>query len=180
MPIRESEKARYPKNWPAIRYAVLARAERRCECVGQCDAVHEELSENAQEDLVKALALLARDEAPPHPPAIYSTSVMSPAPRCGAPHHLWIHRFAEEPWLWLPAPTGLVPMEVIRDPVRVVLTVAHLDHTPENCARENLLALCQFCHLRLDAEQHAKTRRTRGGDAPELPFGRDASGKPWA
>lgn len=29
---------------------------------------------------------------------------------------------------------------------RVVLTVAHLDHTPENCARENLRAMCQRCH----------------------------------
>ena len=38
-----------------------------------------------------------------------------------------------------------------RDPVRVVLTVAHLDHTPENCARENLRALCQRCHNRYDA-----------------------------
>lgn len=34
---------------------------------------------------------------------------------------------------------------------KVVLTVAHLDHTPENCADENLKALCQRCHNRLDA-----------------------------
>jgi len=30
--------------------------------------------------------------------------------------------------------------------VRVVLTVAHLDHQPENCADENLRAWCQRCH----------------------------------
>ena len=30
--------------------------------------------------------------------------------------------------------------------VKVVLTVAHLDHTPENCADSNLRALCQRCH----------------------------------
>ena len=29
---------------------------------------------------------------------------------------------------------------------RVVLTVAHLDHQPENCADENLRAWCQRCH----------------------------------
>lgn len=29
-----------------------------------------------------------------------------------------------------------------------VLTVDHLDHDPGNCADENLLALCQRCHLR--------------------------------
>lgn len=30
--------------------------------------------------------------------------------------------------------------------VRIVLTVAHLDHQPENCADDNLAALCQRCH----------------------------------
>lgn len=30
--------------------------------------------------------------------------------------------------------------------VRVVLTVAHLDHQPENCSDANLVALCQRCH----------------------------------
>lgn len=39
------------------------------------------------------------------------------------------------------------------------LTVAHLDHTPEHCERENLIAMCAPCHLRYDAEQHAASRR---------------------
>jgi hypothetical protein len=44
----------------------------------------------------------------------------------------------------------------------VVLTVAHLDHTPENCDPGNLRAMCQGCHLHYDREHHAKTRaRTR-------------------
>lgn len=29
---------------------------------------------------------------------------------------------------------------------KVVLTVAHLDHQPENCDRANLRAWCQKCH----------------------------------
>lgn len=33
---------------------------------------------------------------------------------------------------------------------RVVLTVAHLDHTPENCGDDNLKAMCQRCHNRYD------------------------------
>lgn len=37
----------------------------------------------------------------------------------------------------------------------VVLTVAHLDHVPENCADENLMAMCQRCHLTYDAKHHA-------------------------
>lgn len=43
---------------------------------------------------------------------------------------------------------------------KVVLTVAHLDHTPENCDPTNLLAMCQACHLRYDAHHHAQTRAT--------------------
>jgi hypothetical protein len=46
---------------------------------------------------------------------------------------------------------------------KVVLTVAHLDHTPENCHPANLRAMCQGCHLRYDRDHHAETRRhTRG------------------
>lgn len=46
---------------------------------------------------------------------------------------------------------------------QVVLTVAHLDHTPENCHPANLRAMCQGCHLRYDRDHHAETRRhTRG------------------
>ena len=41
----------------------------------------------------------------------------------------------------------------------VVLTTAHLDHTPANCDPENLMAMCQRCHLAYDAEHHAATRR---------------------
>ena len=62
----------------------------------------------------------------------------------------------------------------------VVLTVAHLDHTPENCHPGNLRAWCQRCHLAYDLEHHrrnaAATRRaalrngelfTEGGRPPE-------------
>lgn len=44
---------------------------------------------------------------------------------------------------------------------RVILTVAHLDHNPANCADANLLAMCQRCHLRYDAEVHRQTRTAR-------------------
>lgn len=48
---------------------------------------------------------------------------------------------------------------------KVVLTVAHLDHDPQNCADENLKALCQRCHLHYDRDHHARnaaeTRRKK-------------------
>lgn len=40
---------------------------------------------------------------------------------------------------------------------KVVLTVAHLDHTPENCHPDNLKAMCQRCHLNYDKHHHAQT-----------------------
>lgn len=42
---------------------------------------------------------------------------------------------------------------------RVVLTTAHLDHTPEHCDDNNLLAMCQGCHLHYDRDHHAQTAR---------------------
>lgn len=46
--------------------------------------------------------------------------------------------------------------------IKIVLTIAHLDHTPENCADENLRAWCQRHHLAYDAEHHKATAyRTR-------------------
>ncbi|MFE6866038.1 hypothetical protein ACFVFS_05740 [Kitasatospora sp. NPDC057692] len=55
---------------------------------------------------------------------------------------------------------------------RVVLTVAHLDHTPENCDPSNLRAMCQGCHLHYDRDHHretaAATRRAAAEAAGQL------------
>lgn len=45
--------------------------------------------------------------------------------------------------------------------VRIVLTVAHLNHTPGDDRDENLRALCQWCHLNFDARKHKETRCLR-------------------
>lgn len=45
--------------------------------------------------------------------------------------------------------------------VRVILTVAHLNHTPGDDRPENLRALCQWCHLVYDRDHHARTRAER-------------------
>ena len=44
---------------------------------------------------------------------------------------------------------------------KVVLTVAHLNHQPEDISDDNLRAWCQRCHLAYDAEYHASGRRDR-------------------
>jgi hypothetical protein len=54
---------------------------------------------------------------------------------------------------------------------RIVLTIGHLDHTPENCDESNLRAWCQRCHLNYDAKHHAQTAyntRRSGKAAGEL------------
>lgn len=51
--------------------------------------------------------------------------------------------------------------------LKVVLTVAHLNHDEGDSRPENLAHLCQRHHLRLDAKHHARnaarTRRKRDG-----------------
>lgn len=45
---------------------------------------------------------------------------------------------------------------------KVVLTTAHLNHTPEDCRDDNLRAMCQGCHLHYDRDHHRETAaRTR-------------------
>jgi 5-methylcytosine-specific restriction endonuclease McrA len=43
----------------------------------------------------------------------------------------------------------------------VVLTIAHLDHQPENCAPENLRAWCQRCHNTYDAPMRRRGKAER-------------------
>jgi len=50
-------------------------------------------------------------------------------------------------WWWCGAGERVEMLRIIR----IVLTVAHLDHRPENCAPANLRAWCQRCHNRYDA-----------------------------
>ncbi|MEK9755089.1 MAG: hypothetical protein VW338_18000, partial [Rhodospirillaceae bacterium] len=45
--------------------------------------------------------------------------------------------------------------------LRIVLTIAHLDHTPEHCQDDNLRAWCQRCHNRHDARHRAAGIRRR-------------------
>ena len=100
MPIRPSERERYPINWTAISHRIrFERAAGQCECAGQC-GMH---IERRCEEIHGRRAKFAKGY--------------------------------------------------------VILTVAHLDHQPENVKDSNLLALCQRCHLRYDTEHHNRTRK---------------------
>lgn len=58
---------------------------------------------------------------------------------------------------WCDGPNGVHKLRI----VRIVLTVAHLDHTPENCADDNLRAMCQRCHNLYDMKMRRAGIRAR-------------------
>jgi len=67
---------------------------------------------------------------------------------CGAINYSYVHKKSRELCL--------------RDEdlaIQIVLTVAHLDHDPENCDYLNLKAMCQKCHNNYDSKHRADTRR---------------------
>lgn len=100
MPISPENRARYPRDWPAISLSIRKdRAADRCECQGECGYDH--------------------------------------AGRCPE-HNSRRHSV-----------TGSV----------VVLTVAHLNHRPEDNRGENLRAMCQRCHLAHDQPEHSRNAR---------------------
>lgn len=133
MPIRPENRARYPRNWPDISGQVRERAGHRCEWPG-----------------------------------------------CGARNYaIGFWRQIDGAWAWRPyrnaagkesacdtyAEARQLAAELYYErgeegdkPTVIVLTVAHLDHTPENCALDNLRAWCQRHHLAYDAEHHAASR----------------------
>lgn len=94
---------------------------------------------------------------------------------CGIPNHLTIIR-SQSGILWRlnrPATVGdthcwnngfdriYLPAGDVKErpAIRVVLTIAHLDHDPTNNRRSNLRALCQRCHNRHDAAHRAENRK---------------------
>lgn len=50
-----------------------------------------------------------------------------------------------------------VPQPIVRG--QHILTVAHLNHTPEDCSPANLKAMCSVCHLRYDKQHHIESRK---------------------
>ena len=77
---------------------------------------------------------------------------------CEAPNGKYIKRWVHDAGYWVEEGSTEYnnPLEEWCRPIRVVLTVAHLNHIPMDCRDENLKALCQRCHLRYDHEHHMK------------------------
>jgi hypothetical protein len=129
MPIRPENKARYPKDWPAISARTRERAGQRCE---ECGVENYALGGRLPDGRwLKA-----------QPTGDDGLRLTWPQPGEHA---------------WCGSGDGARRLRV----VRIILTVAHLDHQPENCEPENLRAWCQRCHNRYDAKARRDGIRER-------------------
>lgn len=81
--------------------------------------------------------------------------------KCGVPNGAYGHRRPDGSFCNYDEP-GSLPEDVdLPGAFKIVLTIAHLDHVPENCSEENLRAWCQRCHNRYDAPMRAAGRKAR-------------------
>lgn len=64
--------------------------------------------------------------------------------------------------------TAEPPSNMRERSVRIILTIAHLNHVAGDDRGENLKALCQWCHLNYDKLHHAETRASRKDAARPL------------
>lgn len=128
MPIRPENRERYPKDWRSVVVPrIRRRSHNRCECTGQCGVNHG-----------------------PHP--VFKDLAIG---RCGIRNgEIGYYNWRRDWNISLPTWLGEVEIDshgIERKIIKIVLTVAHLNHTPEDCRDENLLHMCQGCHNRYDA-----------------------------
>lgn len=150
MPIRKELRRKfYGREWrKVIRPRILARAEDRCEHCGKPNGA----------------------------------TVFTRSGRNGG--HYWMHWKPEAGhyWLrpWCVHSASYVGERTINrwgqentqrnyeHKIRVVVTIAHLNHTPGDDRDENLAALCQWCHLMHDKDHHRDSRADRKDAARPL------------
>lgn len=136
MPIRPEMKALYPDNWPEISQAIRGAANNHCE---QCNAPNGvDIMRGQGCDRGSYMAMDA------------DLGEYDDIVRCDVTG----------------ARLGFMDWDQFDGrEVKIILTVAHIDHDPTNNDRANLKALCQRCHLAHDRDHHrinaAATRKAR-------------------
>lgn len=154
MPISPQNQKRYPPEWPHIRLQMLERANWRCEHPG-CQAAQYAVGRWLARDVEQAVWA----------PVVGNTPAVTSDDR--AMHAAGQGRKPDGiPWTYRDARAFLERFAWDEpQPIIIVLTVAHLNHQPEDCRPENLRAWCQRHHLAYDLEHHQQnaraTRRAR-------------------
>ena len=136
MPIKPENKNRYPDNWDEIRETILTRANYCCEFCGVPNHVY---GVRLDEPYDGAFMVLPNQKA------------------AKKRHGTHLEGFKIY---------GLNAVKVMafnKKIIRIVLTIAHLDHKPENNDPDNLRALCQRCHNNHDKDHRAANRRGKRG-----------------
>lgn len=145
MPIKPENKALYPENWETlIRPEILKRANNCCEF---CKIEnYSEVKRGQYEYMPDPMFVSTKHSYPIYQKTDGSVFCANTGMQITSPHELKTSAKA----------------------VKIVLTIAHLDHDPTNNDYSNLRALCQLCHNRYDAE-HRKANRAATNLAKKLP-----------
>lgn len=164
MPISAEAKKRYPPEWPQVRLQILERAKWKCEHPG-CGAAHHAVGHWHRD----------RDDRLTWTPL---TALFGPFNRTGLNREAaagagmsWPN--TDIPLTWKQSRAVAADFQDPDGPqlIVIVLTVAHLNHQPEDCRPENLAAWCQRHHLAYDLEHHqrnAYATRRKGKAIGEL------------
>lgn len=157
MPIKPENRARYPADWPAISLAAKERARWRCQhrgCIATQYSVGRWICWGGGPHEWRPL-----EGNTPATTAMDRELFMAGEGRDAAGQR-WTYGQARafiDRWVWADDDR----------PIVIVLTVAHLNHQPEDCRPENLAAMCQRHHLAYDHDHHRAnaqaTRRAKAG-----------------
>lgn len=175
LPIRPENRARYPADWKAISLAARDRARWRCQHPG-CRAMQYAVGHWQLRDVPRPPGTRLLHPLPPH--LRRSEWVWVPAHGngpCDAAGQ-GLRWSSLDRWSYAEARQFVHASEWASfygdpKPVVIVLTVAHLDHRPENCEPDNLAAMCQRHHLAYDLLHHRQTAyatRRAASNTPDL------------
>ncbi len=134
MPIKPENKNKYPKNWKAISEHIrFVRAKNRCEV---CGVPNYAVGYREKGEFVPTCGNRLHDEAG-RGEFSYAEAVD-------------MAKFCNDE-----------KIQEGKKYIVIVLTVAHLDHIPENCDPSNLLAMCQSCHNKYDRNHRNQTKKNK-------------------
>lgn len=139
MPIKPENKCRYPDNWKEISENIrFNRANNKCEVCGLPNYAVGHRNEDG--NFVPIAGSIVADLAGQglSYPSLNPLTFMESKEIADAETFSCVYGFKY---------------------IVIVLTVAHLDHNPENCNYSNLMAMCQKCHNSYDRSHRDRTRR---------------------
>lgn len=129
MPIKKENKHLYPKDWKQIRAKILERAGN---CCGFCKVENHRLILRGK---IKGIDCYQ-----------YGTGKFECRVYSATDGEYFGYRY-------------LGDLDGETTALKVILTIAHLDHDPTNNDPGNLKALCQRCHNRYDRDHRNMTRK---------------------